>query len=121
MQKQNQNDLILEVVESRIKMGNEKEFHRLHYEILFPILKNYGIKPLCFFVDKNDTNKFIGIFLYSSFSSYRRIAVELLESIHLHEYYKSINNCINGNIQIKIYKIRGETLCLRKSIGGKIL
>ena len=94
---------VYEVVSGQILLGQQKEFVRLHREVLLQLMRDADIQPfLCLFTELGRYARFLDIYQYPSLSEYGRRTDALLTDPRIDDYYARISKCIEGSIQVEL-------------------
>jgi hypothetical protein len=97
---------IYELVTATIRLEKQEEFHRLHRTMLLPILERHGVKPVFMSVTYagGQLGTFYDIYEYPDLAEYQRITDLVENDPELIPYYKLIQPCILGTIEIKLLR-----------------
>ncbi|MDX2085349.1 MAG: NIPSNAP family protein [Candidatus Melainabacteria bacterium] len=87
----------------QILLSKRSEFFRLHSEMLLPMMKEVGIRPLALLITEiGHYGKFLDIYIYSSLADYEQKTNQLLQDPRMAPYYAAVGQCIAGSIQVEI-------------------
>jgi hypothetical protein len=96
---------LYEVVRGQILLHKQKEFFRLHHEVLLPIMKEVGIKPLLLLITEvGEFGKFLDVYEYADFADYEARTNQLIQHPSFVDYYEQVGLCIQGSITVELMK-----------------
>jgi hypothetical protein len=97
---------IFELVTGTVRLQKAEEFHRLHKEVLLPLLARHGVKPVFLSVTYvgGQIGKFYDIYEYPDLAAYQRITTLVEQDPELPGYYEQIEGCILGTISISLLR-----------------
>lgn len=97
--------ILYEVVTGQIALSKRKEFFALHSEILLPMMKSVGIKPvLLLMTEIGRYGRFLDIYQYADFADYEARTDALLRHPEIEDYYKRVGECVHGGIEISLMR-----------------